>query len=126
MASAYSSAQLAAYETHISLPARFLRSASPPLDIAYLSALHARQLAKVPYENLLLHYTPAQPPVVSLNPQDLYKKIVTDARGRGGYCMEANIFFNHVLKGLGFDVYMTGVRMRSRVGGVPQGDYGGW
>lgn len=40
--------------------------------------------------------------------------------------MEVSIFFYHVLRGLGLEAYMTGVRIRPRVGGVPQGDYMGW
>lgn len=40
--------------------------------------------------------------------------------------MENSIFFNHVLKGLGFQVYTAGVRIRPRIGGVPGGDYIGW
>jgi arylamine N-acetyltransferase len=94
------------------------------LTIEYLTALHIHQISAVPYENLLLHYSISH--TVSLDPQVLYKKIVTDARGRGGYCMENSIFFNHVLKGLGFRVYTAGVRIRPRIGGVPDGDYIGW
>jgi arylamine N-acetyltransferase len=52
--------------------------------------------------------------------------MVTDKRGRGGYCMENSIFFNHVLRALGFRVYTAGVRVRPRVDGVPAGDYLGW
>ena len=48
------------------------------------------------------------------------------ANGRGGYCMENCIFFNHVLRALGFQVYMAGARIRLRVDGVPTGDYIGW
>jgi len=40
--------------------------------------------------------------------------------------MENSIFFNHILKGLGFDVYTVGVRIRPRIGGVPAGNYIGW
>lgn len=90
----------------------------------YLTALHVHQITAAPYENLILHYSAEH--AVSLDPQSLYDKIVTSARGRGGYCMENSIFFNHVLKGLGFQVYMTGVRIRPRIGGVPGGDYTGW
>ena len=34
--------------------------------------------------------------------------------------------FNHVLKGLGFEAYTAGVRIRLREGGVPAGDFVGW
>lgn len=124
MTSAYTPTQLDAYEEFVSLPPRFRRAAQPQLTADYLTALHVHQLASVPYENLLLHYSAHHS--VSLDPQNLYKKIVTDARGRGGYCMENSIFFNHILKGLGFQVYTAGVRNRPRVGGVPGGPYSGW
>ena len=124
MASAYSPAQIELYEEHVSLPLGFRKSSNPPLDSAYLTALHIHQISSVPYENLLLHYSPHH--TVSLDPQILFKKIVTDKRGRGGYCMENSILFNHVLRALGFTVYTPGVRGRPRVGGVPDGDYSGW
>jgi arylamine N-acetyltransferase len=124
MASAYTLAQLQAYEKHVDLPSRFSMSAKPELNTEYLTALHVHQIAAVPYENLLLHYSKHH--TVSLDPQVLFRKIVLDARGRGGYCMENSIFFNHVLRGLGFQVYTAGVRIRPRIGGVPGGDYIGW
>ncbi|KAH7348797.1 hypothetical protein BKA65DRAFT_594557 [Rhexocercosporidium sp. MPI-PUGE-AT-0058] len=124
MASAYTTQQLDAYETHISLPFHFHRSSSPPHDICYLTALHIHQISTAPYENLQIHYSSTH--TVSLDPQVLFKKIVTDKRGRGGYCMENSIFFNHILRGLGWTVYTAGVRIRPRVGGVPGGDYIGW
>jgi arylamine N-acetyltransferase len=124
MASAYSSAQIEQYEEHVSIPLRFRKASNPSLDAAYLTALHIHQISSVPYENLILHYSTHH--TVSLEPQTLFKKIVTDKRGRGGYCMENSIFFNHVLGALGFRVYTAGVRIRPRIGGVPGGDYIGW
>ena len=81
-------------------------------------------LSIAPYENLCLHYSPTHK--IDLDPQVLFKKIVVEARGRGGYCMENSILFNHVLRGLGFDVYTAGVRIRPRINGVPGGEYMGW
>lgn len=124
MASAYTPTQLEAYEEHVSLPPQFRQSAKPELTTEYLTALHVHQISTAPYENLNLHYSSHHK--VSLDPQVLFQKIVTDKRGRGGYCMENSIFFNHVLKGLGFQVYTAGVRNRPRIGGVPGGDYSGW
>ncbi|KAG0647465.1 putative acetyltransferase [Hyphodiscus hymeniophilus] len=124
MASAYSSSQIEAWDKHVSLPTRFQSSQKPTKNIEYLNALHVHQIAAVPYENLILHYSKDH--AVSLDPQKLYQKIVTDTRGRGGYCMENSILFNHVLRGLAFQVYTAGVRIRPRVGGVPSGDYIGW
>lgn len=40
--------------------------------------------------------------------------------------MENSIFFNHILKALGFNVYTVGVRVRPRISGVPVGEYVGW
>jgi arylamine N-acetyltransferase len=124
MASAYTAEQLSAYESYVGLPSGFHHGAKPPLTRAYLTALHVHQISGIPYENLLLHYSKDH--AVSLDPQVLFKKIVTDERGRGGYCMENTILFNHVLRGLGFTVYMAGVRIRPRVDGVPGGAYIGW
>jgi len=123
MASAYTPLQIQQYEAYVGLPGRFRQSSNPPLDAAYLTSLHVHQLAAIPYENLILHYSTH---AVSLDPQVLFKKMITDARGRGGYCMENSILFHHILKGLGFKVYMAGVRIRPRVGGVPGGEYIGW
>jgi arylamine N-acetyltransferase len=124
MASAYNTSQISAWECHVSLPERFHSSKNPSKNLEYLTALHVHQITAVPYENLVLHYSKEH--AVSLDPLKLFTKIVTNARGRGGYCMENSIFFNHVLRGLGFQVYTAGVRMRPRIGGVPGGDYIGW
>lgn len=40
--------------------------------------------------------------------------------------MENNIFFNHVLRALGFAVYLVGIKIRPRNGGVPGGNFTGW
>ncbi|KAK5700087.1 hypothetical protein LTR97_006222 [Elasticomyces elasticus] len=124
MASAYSQDQISRFLSMINLPEKYRVEANPTRDLALLSALHTYTISSVPYENLLLHYSPARD--ISLEPGDLYRKIVLDGRGRGGYCMENSIFYLNVLRGLGFNVYPTGVRIRLRVNGIPQGDYVGW
>ncbi|RDW59649.1 arylamine N-acetyltransferase 1 [Coleophoma cylindrospora] len=124
MSSAYSKDQVDRYFEYISLPARYRREANPTLDLNFLTALHTHQISKVPYENLQLHYSESH--AVSLDPHKLYAKIVANARGRGGYCMENSLFFNHVLRAVGFQVFTAGVRIRPRLDGVPQGDYIGW
>lgn len=107
MQSAYTPTQLSHYLTRISLP----NPPSPPrLDLPFLTALHTHQLCTVPYENLSLHYSPDH--TVRLDPQHLYRKLVTGGRGRGGYCMEIAVFFNHILRALGFEVYTAGARVR--------------
>ncbi|TVY30810.1 Arylamine N-acetyltransferase,liver isozyme [Lachnellula hyalina] len=122
--SAYTRTQIQQYESHISLPHKYRQDSNPPINLAYLTALHVHQIAAMPYENLSLHYSASH--TVSLDPQVLFRKTVGDKRGRGGYCMENSILFYHVLKALGFAVYMAGVRIRPRVGGVPGGEYTGW
>lgn len=110
----YTPEQVALWEDYVSLPRRFQLHTSPKLNLEYLTVLHTHQIARIPYENLLLHYSATYR--VSLNPQDLFQKIVGDARGRGGYCMEGSIFFNSILRSLGFRVEMRGVRIRPRAG----------
>ncbi|KAI9713969.1 MAG: N-terminal acetyltransferase [Bogoriella megaspora] len=122
MASAYSPEQIDRYLEYISLPPKYRRNASPPLDLDFLSTLHSHQLSAIPYENLVIHYNPEHKN--SLDTQDLYEKLTHN--GRGGYCMESSLFFNHVLHALGFKAYVTGARIRLRVGGVPEGEYIGW
>jgi arylamine N-acetyltransferase len=83
------------------------------------------QISRFPYENLSVHYSSAQS--VDIRPDALYEKMMgvnrDGGRRRGGYCMEVSIFFYHMLLGMGFSVYMVGVRNRPRTNGVPGGDY---
>jgi hypothetical protein len=124
MEPAYSAAQLSSYEEFISLPQRFRLVNKPALTSEYLNSLHVHQISKVPYENLLLHYSKDH--AVSLDPQVIFQKTLGNRRGRGGYCMENSIMFNHVLRGLGFKAYLSGARVRPRTNGIPSGDYSGW
>jgi arylamine N-acetyltransferase len=55
---------------------------------------------------------------LSLDPEDLFRKIVEN--GRGGYCMEVSAFFGTVLRSLGFRLYSAGARVKG-----PSG-YKGW
>ncbi|KAF7189467.1 Arylamine N-acetyltransferase 2 [Pseudocercospora fuligena] len=87
--------------------------------IDFLHLLQKHQLVKVPWENLVQHYSWHK--VVNVKPKHLFKKIVR-SHGRGGYCMEANFFFHTVLLSLGFDVYMCG----SRIYKSTKGGFGGW
>ncbi|KAL2678673.1 hypothetical protein Neosp_009424 [[Neocosmospora] mangrovei] len=52
--------------------------------------------------------------------------MIVQGRGRGGFCMEIAILYNHILRAIGFDAYTAGVRTRGRLQGVPQGNYPGW
>jgi arylamine N-acetyltransferase len=124
MASTYTKLQLEKYFSHIDLPPEYRLEAQPALNFDFLTALHIHQISAVPYENLSLHYSASH--TISLDPQALYRKIVTNGRGRGGYCMELASFFNHILRSLGFAAITAGVRIRPRSGGVPEGSYIGW
>ena len=78
-----------------------------------------------PYENIDLHYSSGRS--ISLDPNVLYNKFITRGQTtkRGGYCMELSLFFLWMLRLYGFDAYPTGVRIRLRENGVPQGDFTG-
>lgn len=122
MTSPYTPSQLSAYLSQIGLPKKYWPSSNPTRNLQMLTALHTHAISTHPYENLSLHYTPSIS--VSLNPQDIYRKFMSN--GRGGYCFEHGIFFNHILRAMGFSAHMAGVRIRMRVEGVPVGDYSGW
>ena len=120
MVSSLSPEQTLAYVKHIGLPTRYHPDSRLAHDIAFLTALHTHNISTIPYDNLTLHYSASKKIVI--DPQHTFRKIVTDGRGRGGYCMENSILFNHVLRGLGFDAYTAGVRIRLRApDGVPSG-----
>ncbi len=140
MASVYTRRQLDQFLSHISIPEKYCLDHDPPRDLAFLTALHTHILATVPYENMTIHYSKTH--TISLDPQVLFQKIVVDHRGRGGYCkykislyldcadvvpgMENSLFYNQILRGLGFRAYTVGVRIRHRTDGIPQGEYIGW
>ncbi|KAF9888068.1 N-terminal acetyltransferase [Aspergillus nanangensis] len=129
---AYSPDQIRAWLQHIRLPQTLTpyinNPSSIPKTYSTLQQLMRCQITRFPYENLSVHYSPTHS--VTIRPEALYQKFMGPYRdggnGRGGYCMELSIFFHHMLRGLGFYVYMTAVRIRSRVDGVPQGDFGGY
>ncbi|OKL60870.1 hypothetical protein UA08_03361 [Talaromyces atroroseus] len=114
--------QLDRYLEYIGLPQQFRRPEKPELNAEFLTALHIHHIAAFPYENLSLHYTKSVD--ISLDVQHLYQKFLRN--GRGGYCMETSVLFNHILRGLGFRAYLTGARIRPRKDGIPQGPYSGW
>lgn len=112
----YSDEQLRRYLDHIGFrgDARQQASADP---LGCLTRLQYRHMARVPFESLSLHYSKHR--LLSLDPEDLFHKIVE--RGRGGYCMEVNTFFAAVMRTLGFTLYSAGGRVKTPVNG-----YGGW
>jgi hypothetical protein len=65
-------------------------------SLAFLQRLQRAHVQAIPYENLdVLSGRP-----VSLDPSDLYRKIIVGARG--GYCFELNILFGWLLRELGY------------------------
>jgi arylamine N-acetyltransferase len=124
MASAYSDQQIEQYLTAISIPEEYRNAANRINSLEFLTALHVHQISTFPYENLALHYS--EDATIDLEPAALFTKLLVDGRGRGGYCCELSIFMYHILRGLKFDAYMTGVRIRPRLNGIPQGSYMGW
>ena len=124
MDAVYTRDQLSQFLIHIQIPVKYHLDNEPERDLAFLTSLHTHMLSTVPYENLTIHYSRKH--TISLDPQILFNKIVVENRGRGGYCMENSLFYNQILRGLGFHAYTVGVRIRHRIDGVPQGDYIGW
>ena len=68
------------------------------VSLATLKGLHFAHVHTVPFENLDIHLGQR----ISLEPSDLFTKIVT--RKRGGYCYEVNSFFAMILQAFGFHV----------------------
>lgn len=127
--SAYSKEQISNWIRRVDPPHSILQHMEDPDHIpktaVALRTLMRCQITTFPYENLSVHYSPTH--LVNIHPQVLYDKLMgPENGGRGGYCMELSIFFYHVLRAIGFDVYMTGVRNRTRTNGVPGGTYQGW
>lgn len=68
-----------------------------PPSLAFLQRLQRAHVQTIPYENLdVLSGRP-----VSLDPVDLYRKIIVGRRG--GYCFELNVLFGWLLRLLGYD-----------------------
>ncbi|KAJ5278295.1 hypothetical protein N7524_004448 [Penicillium chrysogenum] len=132
MASAYSTAQLSKYLEYITLPIQYAQCVHDPLSFPKteeaLTFLFRCQITAFPYDNLSVHYSATH--IVDIHPESIYTKLMGSNDGipsrRGGYCFECNILFYHVLRGLGFTAYMTGVRNRERIDGIPQGEFKGW
>lgn len=74
-----------------------------------LRALTRAHLEQVPFENLEIFRQRRCP---SLEPEDLYRKVVEE--GRGGYCFELNKLFYLLLRELGYDCYCAAARILYR------------
>ena len=84
-----------------------------------LDALHQAHLFSVPFENLNIHNNLA----ISLEPEQLYRKIVEQRRG--GFCYELNGLFSRLLKELGYQVTLlsAGVKHKSDESYGPEFDH---
>ena len=112
--STYSDEQINDYLKFVSFPVSkygkfYAKTASSAEALEYLTTLQKHHLATVPFENLDLHYSPHR--TISIDKDDMYEKVVTSNRGRGGYCMQVNLFFATILKSLGFELVATGGRV---------------
>jgi len=82
--------QVDAYLHRIGLPQKYFPASNPPIDLAYITALHVHHITSIPYENLSIHYSSEHH--VSLVPSVLYDKIVASGRGRGkSYCTRSEV-----------------------------------
>ena len=79
---------------------------SRELTAENLDALIKAHLSTVPFENITVYDFDEVP---SLDPEDLYKKIVEDHRG--GYCFELNTSLHNLLSSFGYDAYPVVVRI---------------
>lgn len=132
MTSAFPIPQISKYLKYLALPPEYNQFIHDPQSFPKteesLATLFRAQISRFPYDNLSVHYSKND--VIDIRPQSIFTKLMgsgdLQTSGRGGYCLECSIFFYHVLLGLGFSTYTTGVRNRARIDGVPQGEYGGW
>jgi arylamine N-acetyltransferase len=130
--SAYTTPQITKYLQYIALPQAYTTHLTNPPTFPKteqaLKDLFRCQITRFPYDNLTCHYSTTQ--LAEIQPERIYTKLMGDGdstpSGRGGYCLEVSIFFHHILRALGFSVYMTGVRNRERIDGIPQGEFKGW
>ncbi|KAF2116263.1 arylamine N-acetyltransferase 1 [Lophiotrema nucula] len=118
----YSREQVAQYYDRLNLPDEQrefdIAGLKPEDELAYLSLLQKLHLVAIPFENLTLHYSHHRQ--VTVHPEELFKKIIGDNNGRGGYCMENNCLFGTLLRSIGFKLYSAGGR-------VYEGDHwSGW
>ena len=118
----YTKDQLSQYFDRLNIPEANRRYDVASLNnedtLKYLAYIKKQQLAAIPFENLSLHYSTHHK--ISIHPQELFRKIIADNNGRGGYCMEANGLFGTLLHSLGFNVYSGGARVWAG------GEWTGW
>lgn len=98
--------RISAYLDRIGLEKR------PETDLAGLNLLHRAHLYAVPFENLDIHL--GRP--LSLEPADLFSKIVE--KRRGGFCYEQNLLLATVLRSMGLAVDLLQARVRAPDGSL--------
>ena len=110
----YSPKQLDKFHDRIRLPQSIrdrIRSSGFKPDLETLQTLQLYTVTSIPFECLSLHYSKDKK--INITPDYLYKKIVSDNNGRGGYCMENNTLFGTVLRSIGYSAYPVGCRVNS-------------
>lgn len=110
----YTKDQLSKFYDRIKLPASVRERITSPEwspDCGTLQTLQLHTVCSVPFECLSLHYSKDKK--VTIDANHLYKKIVEDDNGRGGYCMENNNLFGTVLRSIGYTAYPVGARVNS-------------
>jgi arylamine N-acetyltransferase len=125
--SAFSQAHIDAFYDYIGFPTALRQHQplqDPAKDIHFLTQLHVYMIAAVPYDNLWLHYNPTHR--VDITALGNFDKVVTQARGRGSYCMGNHVLLNHILRFLQYPVYLGPARTRPRIDSVPTGEFPGW
>ncbi|PIG85357.1 N-hydroxyarylamine O-acetyltransferase [Aspergillus arachidicola] len=133
----YSDAELRDYFECIELPQKYIDSivlkdktqaGTKEHGLPLLQALTRHHTCHVPFDNLVLHYSPHK--TVTLDLAELYTKIVR--RRLGGRCMENNTFFGTVLRSLGYEVRNCGGRVARAMSPYPDvrrnqsSTYDGW
>ena len=116
----YNAGQLDAYLSFIHFPEPYRSSSSlgdpkgeraKEHGLPFLQALMRFQLAKVPFENLELHYSPSKE--IPLDADALFERFVHSGSNRGGHCLQLNAFFGNVLRSFGFSVVTSAARVNT-------------
>ncbi|EPS38350.1 hypothetical protein H072_8036 [Dactylellina haptotyla CBS 200.50] len=91
-------------------------------NLENLSVLMVRQLATAPFCNIDIHYSQAHQIVIDIS--YIFNKVIR--RKRGGYCMELNTLFSHLLATLGYNTWLAPARVsRERTGNVDDRNFHG-
>lgn len=118
----YTKDQISQYFDRLKIPENkrqySIADLNPEDALKYLALLQKHHMATIPFENLSLHYSHHRQ--ISLHPEEIYKKFITDDNNRGGYCMEQNALLGTILYSLGFTLYPVAGRV------MENGRWCGW